>query len=117
MRLSEKLNRLVRRDASAYRQLVKALSSKRRLAHAQRRAIQSPLEICEATAQADQIIAGLSKVAGPYLCSDLKAGRALLKGAFQAASATVDVNLQAKGLRVGPDGYRRRLHLLRKKIR
>ena len=114
--LSRKLSGLVREDAVAYDQLVEAFHRKNGLARAKERAIRTPLEIGEAAVRAVRRMASLGQLAGPYLTSDLKAGQALLEGAFLAASAMVEVNLQFFGLPLKSRAYRKRLTLLKRRI-
>jgi len=115
--LSSSLWILIRQDARAYERLVRAVRSGRAAGQARRRAIQCPMEICEASAAAARILSRVSRSAGPLLVSDLKAGRALLGGAFDAAAEMVRINF--KGETGSLDGIRdaKRLGKLRKKIR
>ena len=72
-------------------------------------AIESPLEICAQAVGAMQVLRQLSRRTGPYLGSDVRAGQALLRGAFDAAVAMVQVNLGGKDL--GPLDRRIRVRL------
>lgn len=87
--LSRKLNALIQQDSTAYLRLVRATRSGRGIEIARRGAIRAPQAIHRAASQALKIFAGLSGLAGPHLGSDLKAGRALLKAAREAAEAMV----------------------------
>ena len=98
--LARRLGQLIREDAQAYERLVKAQRQEKGLLQARRRAIQCPVRICEETAEASAQMKSLIRWTGPYLGSDVRAGRALLKGAFEAAFATTAVNLQ--GSHPGP---------------
>ena len=95
--LLEKLQSYIQQDAQAYRALVQAQRSRRGVPMARKRAIECPVKICETTGEALKVIRRISPLAGPYLGSDLKAGRALLKGAFESAYATAVINME------GPD--------------
>ncbi|MBI3333538.1 MAG: cyclodeaminase/cyclohydrolase family protein [Candidatus Omnitrophica bacterium] len=92
--LSRELQRLIERDARAYEGLLQAQRSGRSVAAARRRAAGSPRAICAAATKALRRIDRLAPWAGPYLGSDLKAGRALLRGAFEAARVTAEINLK-----------------------
>lgn len=92
--LSRKLRRLIREDAQAYLGLVRALKAKRGILAAKKRAIQSPMKICEAASQGVSILGELRPFAGSSLGSDLKAGQVLLRGAFEAARMMVEINLK-----------------------
>ena len=93
-RLSSKLKNLIQEDAKAYQRLLRAFRTGRGITAARQQAVRCPLEICEASVQAAHILKSLSGLAGPSLGADLKAGRALLQGAFSAASEMVEVNLK-----------------------
>lgn len=113
-RFSRKLEFLIRQDARAYQALVKAKKTKRGIALAQRRALEAPLEICEAVAQATRSLKEFSSRPGPLLHSDLKAARALLRGAFEAALAMVEINLrESKKVRIRQETDRRLIRLKR----
>lgn len=86
------LRGLIREDAQAYAGLVRALAEKRGIPAARKRAIQSPLRICEAASRGRKLLKGLSAPAGPYLASDLKAAEALLRASVDAARAMVEAN-------------------------
>jgi formiminotetrahydrofolate cyclodeaminase len=94
VRSCRRLSRLVDRDAQAYRRLVQALRAERGVRRARWQALRCPAQICEEAVQAGRILRGLHRHTGPYLGSDLKVGWALLKGAFEAAFTTVEVNLR-----------------------
>jgi len=92
--LSGELRGLIREDAQAYLGLVRALEEKRGVTLAKRRATRSPVKICEAAAQAYREMNHLYRLAGPSLSSDLKGGQALLRGAFEVAFVTAQINLK-----------------------
>lgn len=89
-----RLQALVEEDARAYSLLVEAVRKRRGIAQAQARALRCPLRICEEVAQASRVMKTLARRAGPTLGSDVRAGRALLRGAFDSACVTVEVNLK-----------------------
>ncbi len=95
----ERLAALIREDAAVYEKLVAA---QRRGGAALRRArltaIRCPLEICRQTAGAMKLLRGLLKKTGPYLGADVRAGQALLRGAFRSAVEMAAVNLRGGGL-------------------
>ena len=114
--LSRKLIHLAEKDAQAYTRLVKAFRTGRNRSAARRGAIEAPLEICTLAASGFQKLKRCLTPAGPHLGSDLRAGMALLRGAFEAAEWMVQVNLQ--GVRGMPwDRYRKRLISLRRVFR
>jgi len=115
-RCSRELEQLIAEDARVYQQLVRAFKSQRGIAGARRRATETPIRICEAAARGAEVMKDLSPLAGSVLSSDLKAGRALLKGAFGAAFVTAQINLQGKELPANTALFRRRLTQLRKRI-
>lgn len=94
--LSRRLESLVGEDARAYEALVKAQRSGRNLSRARRRATRSPLAICLAAKRGIQGIDRLVPMAGPHLGSDLKAGKDLLKAAFQAAQRMAQINQRSQ---------------------
>ena len=109
-RICARLKRLIREDAAAYDRLVRAQrDGSRQMLRMRREAIGCPLEICAQVVGAMEILHRLSKRTGPYLGSDVQAGQALLRGAFDAAFSMVLVNLGAKDL--GPWGRRIRINL------
>ena len=94
-----RLSKLIRKDAEAYGKLVQAQRRGGRvLQRAKREAIECPLEICRETAQAMQPLRSLLKKTGPYLGSDVRAGQALLRGAFSSAWEMASINLRGNGL-------------------
>ena len=115
--LSARFLKLIREDAEAYRALIVAQRSQRGVGQARKRAIQAPLDICITAEKGLKLVRGFLPSAGPYLGSDLKAARALLRGAFDSASLMVTINLQ------GPDPagrnapIRKQLASLQKKMR
>lgn len=92
--LCVKLTRLMTQDGQAYDRLVRAHRTRRGLAAARRQALRPPMAMCQASSEALKILKKLQPSAGPYLGSDLKAGGALLKGAFEAAWVTAQINVQ-----------------------
>ncbi len=104
-RVRGRLADLIRRDATAYEQLVRA---QRRggtlLLRARRSAIDCPLEICRQAVKGMQVMKEFSKKTGPYLGSDLRGGQALLRGAFDSAREMALINLRGSGL--GVAGHR-----------
>lgn len=98
-----RLAALIREDAAVYERLVAAqrrggtVLRKARLA-----AIRCPLEICRQTLSAMKLLQGLLKKTGPTLAADVRAGQALLRGAFRSAAEMAAVNLRGGGL--GPAG-------------
>lgn len=95
-----RLEQLIRKDADAYGALVKAQrKGGRALLKAKVQAIECPIEICRETAGAMQHLQALLKKTGPYLGSDVRAGQALLKGAFSSAWEMASINLRGNGLR------------------
>ena len=98
-RIRASLSGLIRRDAAAYEQLVRA---QRRggavLLRARQGAVECPLEICRQSARGMQVMKGFSKKTGPYLGSDLRGGQALLRGAFDSAREMALINLRGGGL-------------------
>ncbi len=92
------LQRLIREDALAYLALINVnrnkKSSRAALLRVHLRAIECPIAICAACAKAIQSMAVLERSTGPYLGSDVKAGRALLAGAFRASLWMVEVNFR-----------------------
>jgi len=104
-RVRGRLAGLIRRDAAAYEQLVRA---QRRggapLLRARRAAVECPLEICRQSVRGMQVMRGFSKKTGPYLGSDLRGGQALLRGAFDSGREMALINL--KGGRLGAVGRR-----------
>jgi len=116
-RLAKKFQVLIQEDAQAYCALLRAQRARKRIVPARRRAIQSPIAICESAVEATQVIRAIFPLAGPYLGSDLKAGKALLRGAFESALTMALINVQGPD----PDGHnktiRRTLTRLQKRIR
>ena len=108
-----RLQRLVREDALAYRNLVLAQQSGKDLMGCKRAALDCPIRICEAVTGAVWISKGVGRLTGPFLGSDLKAGQALMRGAFEAAWAMVEVNLRGENPKRIPPAIRRRLAALR----
>ncbi|MBI3318920.1 MAG: cyclodeaminase/cyclohydrolase family protein [Candidatus Omnitrophica bacterium] len=92
-RLSGKMSRLIREDSKVYGELLRSTRTKRGLPRARQRAIEVPLQICEAAAEAASRVSRLERVSGVSLRSDLRAAGALLKGSFEAARAMVEINL------------------------
>ncbi len=90
----KRLERLIREDSLAFQQLVLAHETHRGLKIARRRAVRSPVQIGRVSASALRTLRGLQPYTGPYLGSDLKAAKALLKGAFEAAHVTAKMNLK-----------------------
>lgn len=94
-----RLAALIREDAVVYEKLVAA---QRRggaaLRQARLAAIRCPLEICRQTVGAMKLLRGLLKKTGPYLGADVRAGQALLKGAFLSAVEMAAINLRGGGL-------------------
>ncbi len=93
-RLSRQLRRLIQEDANAYLGFVRALASRRGIPAAIERATQSPIKICETTSRGIEVLRSLRVLVGPSLASDLKGGEALLRGAFEAARVTLEMNLK-----------------------
>ncbi len=89
-----RLQRLVEQDARAYGRLVQAVRKRRGIRAAQAGALRCPLQICGEVTRASRVMKGLARRAGPTLGSDIRAGRALLRGAFDSACVTVEVNLK-----------------------
>ena len=115
-RLSSEMEKLIREDAAAYGRLVRAYRSRRGVALARAAAIRSPLKICRAAAESQAVLNGLRSSVGPWLVSDVDAGQALLRGAFEAAAATVEVNFT--GMRAsGTKNYRGEISRWRKAFR
>lgn len=98
-----RLAALIREDAAVYEKLVAA---QRRggivLQQARLAAIRCPLEICRQTSGAMKLLQSLLKKTGPYLGADVRAGQALLRGAFRSAAEMAAINLRGGGL--GPAG-------------
>jgi len=112
------LQRLVREDARAYQQLVRAQKGGRRaLLAVHKKAVDCPVEICLQTARAMQILRALHRKTGPYLGSDVRAGQALLRGAFEGAFAMAEVNLSENHLGSMGSRLRRRLTRLARCVR
>ena len=116
-RLAAEFQALIQEDAQAYCALLCAQKADRGIATARRRAIQTPIRICEAAVEATGLIRSITPLAGPYLGSDLRAGKALLRGAFESALTMALINSQGPD----PDGHnktiRRTLTRLQKRIR
>ena len=91
-KIGRQLERLMEKDAQAYRALVLAQRRGKGLLKARAQAIDCPAQICRTAAEALRLLKDLSRRTGPYLGSDLKAGAALLRGASEAAQAMVEVN-------------------------
>jgi formiminotetrahydrofolate cyclodeaminase len=83
---------------------------------ARAQAIQTPVEICRMVIRVLEKMKGVVSFAGPLLGSDLKAGQALLRGAFEAASMMTEVNLRGSGSRSIDGKARRDLAVLRKAL-
>ncbi len=116
-RICARLKRLIREDAAAYDRLVRAQrNGPRQMLRMRRGAIECPLEICTQVVGAMEILHRLSKVTGPYLGSDVRAGQALLRGAFDAAFPMVQINLGAKDLRLLDRRVRMRLARLQRSM-
>ena len=98
-KIRARLAALIREDAAVYEKLVAA---QRRDGAALRRArlaaIRCPLEICRETVGAMKLLKGLLEKTGPYLGADVRAGQALLKGAFRSAAEMAVINLRGGGL-------------------
>ena len=116
-RLSRRLELLIWEDSRAFEQLLKAHRTHRGIAIARRRAIQSPVTICEGSFLALKALDGLASLAGPSLCSDLKAGCALLEGAFEAACVTAKMNFQGPDRDLKVQAMRRQLSNLERRMR
>lgn len=112
-RIRRGLARLIEEDAKAYHALVRALRTQKGILQAREKAIRCPLEICEAATEAGRIMRGLARKTGPYLGSDVKAGWALLQGAFESACETAEVNLRGADRSRDAMRIRRRLEQLR----
>ena len=116
-RLAARFQGLIREDARAYCALLCAQRSGKGIVSARTRAIRTPILICETAVEATQLIRTILPLAGPYLGSDLKAGKALLRGAFESALPMALINIQGPD----PDGHnktiRRTLTRLQKRIR
>lgn len=98
-RSREKLSKLIRADAEAYRRLLAAQrGGGAALQSARRAAVRCPLEICRETVAAMQILQCLLKKTGPYLGSDVQAGLSLLKGAFSSSLEMAVINLRGGAL-------------------
>lgn len=95
-RILRRLHGLIRQDAVVYAQFVKALASGRGLGQAKRRAIETPMAICESVTQAGYILKAVAPFLGTHLGSDLKAATHFLRAAFRAAQAMVRVNQEWK---------------------
>ena len=96
-RVGKKLEDLIEEDARAYLILVQAQQGKKvsrsKMKELRRKAAQCPLDICVESVKGIQLLSVLLKCTGPYLGSDVRAGQQLLRGAFGAARAMVEVNL------------------------
>ncbi|MCM8811965.1 MAG: cyclodeaminase/cyclohydrolase family protein [Candidatus Omnitrophica bacterium] len=116
-RISRRLQELIREDAVVYQKLVRAQRRGTGIAAARRRAIRTPLEMCEAVCDVLKTLKGILPAAGPYLGSDLKAARAILKGSFEAASGMAFINVRCD--RVGPKDklFQGQLVSLQKKVK
>ena len=115
--LVAKMERLIKDDARAYGSLVRAFKLQRRVGAARMAAIRAPVRICEAAADAHEIITGLEPFASTLLRSDLRAGRALLRGAFQAAEMTARINFVGKDVPADAVRFRSKLAQLRERMR
>lgn len=91
-RIGRRLERLMREDARVYRALVSAQRTSRGLPLARRRAIDCPTRICREISGALDLLKNLKRRTGPYLGADVEAGAALLRGAWEASQAMVEVN-------------------------
>ena len=111
-----RLTRLIQEDAQAYQTLVRAFRTQKGIPRARERALQCPLSICEEIAGAGRIMRGLGRRTGPTLGSDVEAGQALLKGAFESAWVTAEVNLRQGSRNPKADLLRRRLIRLRSSL-
>ena len=104
---------LIREDAAIYEELVAA---QRRggaaLRKARLAAIRCPVKICRQTVSAMKLLQGLLKKTGPYLGADVRAGQALLKGAFRSAAEMAVVNLRGGGLGLAGDQLQAELERL-----
>ena len=115
--LSRRLEALVKDDSAAFQELVKAYRTHRRPAGARRRATRTLLEICRAAASGLEALRLLWPFTSPYLGADLKAGRALLKGAFEGAYVTAMMNFQKREQDPKARAMRGELTALRGRIR
>jgi formiminotetrahydrofolate cyclodeaminase len=106
--LLRRLIRLIRQDAEAYLQFVEALQTGCGRIRVKRSVLDCPVQICEAVVKADRLLRALQRRSGPYLGADAMAGRALLKGAFDAGWAMVESNLHRM------DGGRQARHIRRR---
>ena len=102
-RAGRRLSGLIREDALAYKRLVAAQPrGGPPLLKAKCSAIDCPIEICRRSVEGMKLLKVLLKRTGPYLGSDVRAGLALLRGAFDSAMEMALVNVQGSGL--GPAG-------------
>jgi len=107
-----RLAALIREDAAVYEKLVSAqCRGGAALRQARLSAVRCPLEICRQTHSAMRLLQGLLKKTGPYLGADVRAGQALLRGAFRSAAEMAAVNLRGGGL--GPAGNKLQVELER----
>lgn len=88
VRLSRKLEGLIREDAVAYAALVRTDRAADREA-----AIRCPVSICECSVRALRCVSRLQRQAGRYLGSDLRVARALLRAGFEGAYTMARINL------------------------
>jgi len=102
-RLTKTFEHLIKADAKAYSQWVRSCALARdgklsasRARQAQKQAVAVPIAICEAVIAGKKAFRKLEPLAGPHLRADVRAGQAVLKGAFEAAEAMVRVNLAKK---------------------
>ena len=109
-KIRRQLANLIQQDSQAYLALIGAIRTRKGIPQAHEKAVQSPLRICEAVVEANRQLRMLGRRTGPSLGSDVKAARALLRGAFQAAFGMAEMNL--RGSAGHPRGARRMLHRL-----
>ena len=90
--IRRRLERLIDQDARAYQALVNAQRTGRSLRRARAEAIGCPMAICRESTAALGLLKRIGRRTGSYLGSDVRAGQALLKGAFEAAAEMVEIN-------------------------
>ena len=114
-RAAGRLSALIKEDALVYKRLVAA---QRRgggpLLRARRAAIHCPMEICRQSVEGMQLLKELLKKTGPYLGSDVRAGLALLRGAFDSGMEMALINLRGGGLGVAGQALQSELTKLEK---
>ncbi|MBI3322389.1 MAG: cyclodeaminase/cyclohydrolase family protein [Candidatus Omnitrophica bacterium] len=94
VRLSRRLESLIKEDALAYAALVRAAKTGRGQAAARAGAIRGPVTICECSVLALRCVKRLAPPAGRHLASDLQAARGLLKAGFGGAYEMAKINLE-----------------------